>query len=84
MTSSFLGVVLAGISYDPEIRGVLVVVVSGAILCGSVYLLLATNIGARLGFQVALTGKRGQILDQCSKHPARHQRGPIEAGRCCP
>ncbi len=62
MTSSFLGVVLAGISYDPEIRGVLVVVVSGAILCGSVYLLLATNIGARLGFQVALTGLLGWLM----------------------
>lgn len=56
------GAVLAGISYDPEIRGVLVVVVAGAILCGSVYLLLATNLGARLGFQVALTGLLGWLM----------------------
>lgn len=62
MTSSLFGAVLAGISYDPEIRGVLVVIVSGAILCGSVYLLLSTNVGARLGFQVALAGLLGWLM----------------------
>ncbi len=62
MTSSLFGAVLAGIAYDPEIRGVLVVVVAGAILCGSVYLLLSTNVGGRLGFQVALAGLLGWLM----------------------
>ncbi len=65
MTSSFFATVLAGIAYDPEIRGVLVTVVSAAILCGSVYLLLSTNIGARLGFQVALAGLFGWMMLLC-------------------
>jgi hypothetical protein len=57
--------VLAGIAYDPEIRGVLVVVTAAAILCGSVYLLLATNVGARLGFMVALAGLFGWMTLLC-------------------
>jgi hypothetical protein len=65
MTGSILTTVLAGISYDPEIRGVLITVVSVLILCGSVYLLLSTNIGARLGFQVALAGLFGWMTLLC-------------------
>ena len=65
MTSSLLTTILAGIAYDNEIRGVLVTVVSAAILCGSVYLLLSTNIGARLGFQVALAGLFGWMMLLC-------------------
>ena len=62
MTESIVGVLLAGISYDPEIRGVLVVTVAALILIGSVYLLLSTNIGARLGFQVAMAGLFGWLM----------------------
>jgi len=43
----------------PTILGILVVVAAIGLFCGSVYLLLATNLGARLGFLVAsgaLTG----------------------------
>jgi hypothetical protein len=47
---------LAGIAYDPQIRGILVVGVGVVVLMGSVYLLLATNLGNRLGFMLALTG----------------------------
>lgn len=45
--------------WDPTILGVLVVISAIAVFCGSVYLLLSTNMGARLGFLVAaacLTG----------------------------
>jgi len=62
MHDPILSAIVAGISYDPEIRGVLVTVVSAGILCGSVYLLLSTNIGARLGFQVALAGLLGWMM----------------------
>lgn len=44
---------LAGIAWDPQIRGFLATAVGVAVLMGSVYLLLATNIGARLGFLLA-------------------------------
>lgn len=47
---------LAGIAWDPEIRGILTVAVGVVVLMGSVYLLLATNVGNRLGFLLALTG----------------------------
>ena len=49
-----LTTMLAGIAYDPQIRGILVVGVGVAVLMGSVYLLLATNMGNRLGFMLAL------------------------------
>jgi hypothetical protein len=65
MGSALLSTVLAGISYDPEIRGVLVVVTAAGILCGSVYLLLSTNIGGRLGIQVALAGLFGWLTLLC-------------------
>ncbi len=47
---------LAGIAYDPTIRGILAVAVGVVVLVGSVYLLLATNTGNRLGFLLAMTG----------------------------
>ena len=55
MTSLYtLAVTFAGISWKPEIRGVLTVAVAVVLLCGSVYLILGTNLGSRLGFLVAL------------------------------
>ncbi|MDZ7674446.1 MAG: hypothetical protein U5K30_05200 [Acidimicrobiales bacterium] len=50
------GNVLAGIAFDPTIRGILSVLVGVVVLMGSVYLLLGTNTGARLGFLLAMTG----------------------------
>ena len=44
-----------GIWY-PTILGVLVVIAGVGLFCGSIYLLLGTNLGARLGFLVAFTG----------------------------
>jgi hypothetical protein len=40
--------------WQPEIRGIVVVLIAVGVLMGSVYLLLATNLGARLGLLVAL------------------------------
>jgi hypothetical protein len=51
--------VLGAISWDPGFRGILVVAVGVLVLMGSVYLLLATNSGFRLGFLLALTGLMG-------------------------
>lgn len=52
-------VLLSAITWDPGIRGVLVVLTGVVVLCGSVFLLLATNTGVRLGFLLALTGLFG-------------------------
>src|SRR5713226_4304831 len=46
----------------PTILGVLVVVAGIGLFCGSVYLLLGTNLGARLGFLVAFTGLAGFMV----------------------
>jgi hypothetical protein len=43
----------------PTILGILVVVFAVALFCGSIYLLLGTNLGARLGFLVAFTALMG-------------------------
>jgi hypothetical protein len=51
----------SGIWY-PTILGILVVAVAIALFCGSVYALLATNLGARLGFLVAFTGLMGFMV----------------------
>ena len=45
---------LAGIAWDPEIRGILSVLVGVVVLGGSVYLLLGTNVGNRLGILLSL------------------------------
>ncbi|MEO7572615.1 MAG: hypothetical protein ABIX10_09275 [Acidimicrobiales bacterium] len=44
--------VLAGIAWDPQLRGFLAVAVGVVVLLGSVYLLLGTNLGSRLGFLI--------------------------------
>ena len=45
--------------WNPEIRGILFLVVGIVVLMGSVYLLLGTNLGARLGFLVTLAALFG-------------------------
>jgi len=50
------------IGWSPELRGILIVIIAVTVLCGSVYMLLATNLGARLGFLVALAGLAGWML----------------------
>ena len=54
--------VLAGIDFDVTIRGLLVVTVAVASLMGSVWLLLATNTGVRVGTLLALTGFFGWMV----------------------
>jgi hypothetical protein len=51
----------SGIWY-PTILGILVVAVAICLFCGSVYVLLATNLGARLGFLAAFTGLMGFMV----------------------
>jgi hypothetical protein len=53
---------LAGIAWDPQIRGFLAVLVGVVVLMGSVYLLLATNVGLRLGFLLASAAFFGWLM----------------------
>jgi hypothetical protein len=46
----------------PTILGILVVGAGIVLFCGSIYLLLGTNLGARLGFLVAATGLAGFMV----------------------
>ena len=50
---------LLAINWEPELRGVLTVLIGTAVWMGSVYLILGTNLGARLGFMVAFAGLAG-------------------------
>ena len=54
-----MDLVLAALQWDPHIRGGLIVLVAFLILPGSVYLLLATNTGARMGMLLAVAGLSG-------------------------
>lgn len=55
-----LSTVLAfDLAWDPTIRGLLVVAFAVLVLPGSIYLLLGTNLGTRLGFLVAVAGAAG-------------------------
>jgi hypothetical protein len=49
------------VTWSPFIRGIVVVLIGVGVLCGSVYLLLLTNLGARLGFLVAMAGLFGWL-----------------------
>ena len=53
---------LLAIGWEPELRGLLTVVIGAVILMGSVYLILATNMGSRLAFLVTLTGLAGWMM----------------------
>ena len=50
---------LGGISWDLEVRGILVVAVGTVVLIGSVWVIIATNSGARLSTLVTLAGLMG-------------------------
>lgn len=52
---------VAALHWDPQIRGALIVLTAIAILPGSVFMLLSTNVGGKLGFVLALTGLTGWL-----------------------
>ncbi|MFZ4720110.1 MAG: hypothetical protein ACOYMR_11830 [Ilumatobacteraceae bacterium] len=53
---------LLAVNWEWELRGTLIVIISVAVLCGSVYLILGTNMGARLGFLVAFAALAGWMF----------------------
>jgi hypothetical protein len=53
---------IAAVGWDPWFRGVLTIIIAVGTLCGSVYLILGTNLGARLGFLIALAALAGWMF----------------------
>jgi hypothetical protein len=53
---------LLAINWEPELRGILTVLIGTAVWMGSIYLILGTNMGARLGFIITLTGLMGWMM----------------------
>ncbi len=53
---------LLAINFQPEIRGYIVVLISVGVLMGSTYLIVGTNVGARLGFLISMTGLAGWMM----------------------
>ena len=56
-----MSVVLA-ISWEPQLRGILITIIAVMTFCGSCYFLLSTNLGARLGFLVAFAALAGWMF----------------------
>jgi hypothetical protein len=52
---------LAAVTWDPFIRGIVILALFIVLLPGSVYLILSTDTGARLGFLLAAAGLAGMI-----------------------
>lgn len=50
---------LLAINWEPELRGLLTVIIGVAVFMGGIYLILLTNLGARLGFLVTVAGLAG-------------------------
>jgi hypothetical protein len=53
---------LVAIGWQPELRGILITIIAVTTFCGSCYLLLSTNLGARLGFLVAFAALAGWLF----------------------
>jgi hypothetical protein len=49
-------------TWDPFIRGILIVAVAVLVLPGSVYLVLSTNVGTRIGFMLVAAAASGWLL----------------------
>lgn len=52
----FASMLVGAIGFDPEIRGILVLLVGVVVLMGSVFLILSTNSGARAAFLLLMSG----------------------------
>ena len=53
---------LFAISWQPELRGIVVVLIAVVVLIGGTYLIVGTNLGARLGVLVVLAGFFGWMM----------------------
>ncbi|MSO58749.1 MAG: hypothetical protein EXQ63_00295 [Ilumatobacteraceae bacterium] len=57
-----MALALLAINWEPEIRGILVVLIMVMCLIGGTYLVMATNVGVRLGFMIVVAGLAGWMM----------------------
>ena len=50
------------VNWQPELRGSVVVFIAGAVLIGGTYLVVGTNVGARLGFLIVMAAFFGWMM----------------------
>lgn len=53
---------LLAINWEPQLRGILIVIISVGVLCGSIYLIVGSNVGARLGFMIVFAALAGWMF----------------------
>ncbi len=53
---------LLAVAWQPTLRGILVVLIMFVVLVGGTYLIIGTNVGARLGFMISLAGLAGWMM----------------------
>lgn len=53
---------LLAIGWEPELRGLLTVIIAVVVLMGSIYLIMLTNMGSRLAFLVVLAAISGWMM----------------------
>ena len=53
---------LVSVTWEPQLRGILITIIAISVFCGSIYFLLSTNLGARLGFLVAFAALAGWMF----------------------
>jgi hypothetical protein len=53
---------LLAVAWEPEIRGLLVLLTMFVVLIGGTYLIIGTNVGARLGFMISVAALSGWMM----------------------
>ena len=56
---------LLAVNFEPQLRGIIIVAIAVGVLIGGTYLVVGTNLGARLGFLVVLAGFFGWMAIMC-------------------
>ena len=65
---------LLAIGWKPELHGVVIIIIATVALPGTIYLLLGTNLGARLG---AFVEKETNDLDTLGQACVQQRRAPV-------
>ena len=53
---------MLALNWEPQLRGIIIIIISVVTLCGSAFLLLGTNVGARLGFLLSIAALSGWMM----------------------
>lgn len=56
-------IALLAVNWEPELRGIVIVAIAVGVLIGGIYLVVGTNLGARLGLLIVLAGLFGWMAN---------------------